>query len=49
MLITPRLDQDVEHDAVLVDGSPQPVAMPTDADRNFVEMPFVARSRTFFT
>ena len=30
MLITPRLDQDVEHDAVLIDGSPQPVAMATD-------------------
>ena len=45
MLIT-RLDQDVEHEAVLVDGSPQPVAMPTDADGNFVEMPFVARSRS---
>ena len=49
MLITPRLDQDVEHDAVLIDGSPQPVATPTDADRDFVEMPFVARSRSPFT
>ena len=26
-----RLDQDVEHVAVLVDGSPQPAAMTTDA------------------
>src|SRR5215469_1265366 len=25
MLIPPRLDQDVEHDAVLIDDSPQPV------------------------
>ncbi len=46
MLITSRLDQDVEHHAVLVDGSPQPVATTTDADRHFVEMPFVARSRS---
>jgi hypothetical protein len=44
MLITSRLDQDVEHDTVLVDRSPQPVAMTTDADRYFVEMSFVAGS-----
>jgi hypothetical protein len=37
MLITSRLDQDVQHDAVLVDGSPQPRPMTTDADRYFVE------------
>ena len=30
---------------MLIDGSPQPVAMTTDADRQFVEMPFIARSR----
>jgi hypothetical protein len=46
MLITSRLDQDVEHDAVLIDGSPQPVATTTDADRHFVEIPIVARSRS---
>ena len=49
MLITSRLDQDVEHDAVLVDGSPQPVAMTTNTVRYFVEMPFVAGSSTTTT
>ena len=38
MLITARLDQDVERDAVLVDGSPQPVAMATpDHDAKAVQ------------
>ena len=39
MLITSRLDQDVEYDSVLVDSLPQPVAMTADANRYFVEMP----------
>ena len=30
---------------MLIDSSPQPVTTATDADRNFVEMPFVARLR----
>jgi hypothetical protein len=33
VLISPRLDQDVEHNTVLVDCSPQPVATAADADR----------------
>jgi hypothetical protein len=33
-----------KHDAVLVNGSPQPVALATDLQRNFVQMPLVAGS-----
>jgi hypothetical protein len=43
------LDQDVEHDTVLINGTPQPVAMTTDANCYFVEMPFVAGSRPSLT
>jgi hypothetical protein len=43
-LITPLLDQDIQRDAVLVNGSPQPVALATDLQRNFVQMPLVAGS-----
>src|SRR5205807_105638 len=49
MLITSRLDQDVQHDAVLVDRPPQPVATTTDTNGYFVEMPFVAGSSTTTT
>ena len=48
-LIATCLDQDVQYDAVLIDGSPQLVTMTTDANRDFIEMPFVARSRSSFT
>src|SRR6266498_5669488 len=44
MRITSRLDQDVQHNAVLVNRSPQPVATTTNTKRHLVEMPFVARS-----
>ena len=38
-LIASLLDQDVQYDSVLVNGSPQPVTFATDLQRNFVEMP----------
>ena len=41
-LIAPLLDQDVQNDSVLVNGSPQPVTFATDLQRNFVQMPLVA-------
>ena len=43
-LIAPLLDQDVEYDAVLVNGSPQPVAFAANLQRHFVQMPLVAGS-----
>jgi hypothetical protein len=48
-LIAPFLDQDVQDDAVLVNGSPQPVAFATDLQGNFVEMPLVAGSHASST
>ena len=43
-LIAPVLDEDVQYDAVLIDGSPQPVAFATDLQRYLVQMPLVASS-----
>jgi hypothetical protein len=37
-----RLDQDVEDDAGLVRGSPQPMLHPGNLERDLIEMPFVA-------
>jgi hypothetical protein len=48
-LIPSVLDQDVQHDAVLVNGSPQPVTFATDLQRNFVQMPLVACSHSSST
>jgi hypothetical protein len=44
-LIAPLLNQDVQYDSVLIDGSPQPVAFAADLQGHFVQMPFVACSR----
>jgi hypothetical protein len=41
-LIAPLLNQDVQHDSVLIKGSPQPMALAADLQRNLVHMPFVA-------
>ena len=43
--ITSALNQDVEHDAVLVDGAPQPVRRPGDLDDDLVKVPLVATAR----
>ena len=43
-MIASVLDQDVQHDSVLVDGSPQPVPLPADLERHLVQMPLVAGS-----
>jgi hypothetical protein len=48
-LIAPLLDQDVQNDSVLVNGSPQPVTFATDLQRNFVQVPLVARSHSSST
>jgi len=44
-LIPAALDQDIEDGAVLVDGAPQVVRHPVDADEYLVKVPLVARSR----
>jgi hypothetical protein len=38
---TADLNQDVEHDSMLVHRSPQPMLPARDADGNFVEVPYV--------
>ena len=43
LLITPRLDQDVQNDAALIDRPPQPVAFAADLQRHFVQVPLIAR------
>src|SRR6185312_7648033 len=44
-LITPALDQYVEHDAVLVDRAPEPVLLAGDLHHNLVQMPLVSGRR----
>src|SRR6266849_2368911 len=41
-LIASLLDQDVQYDAMLINGSPQPVAFAADLQRHLVQMPLVA-------
>jgi hypothetical protein len=42
MLVASALDQDVEHDAGLVHGSPQPILHPGNLEHDLIEMPFIA-------
>src|SRR3954471_5556958 len=44
LLVPPALDQDVEHNPILVDGPPEPVLLAADHQAHFVEMPFIART-----
>ena len=45
-LITSLLHQDVEDNAVLVDGTPEPVSLALDFELHFIEMPLVTRLST---
>lgn len=40
--IAPTLHQDVEDEALLIHGSPQPLPLPTNGDDDLVEVSFVA-------
>ena len=40
--IAPALNQNVEHAALLVDGTPEVMQLAPDADEHLIEMPFVA-------
>src|ERR1700722_15320888 len=42
--IPPRLNEDVEHDAVLVHGTPKIVLHSLDSDEYLVEVPLIPRS-----
>jgi hypothetical protein len=41
-LITPWLNQKVDHVAVLIDGSPKIVLSTIDSNENFVQVPAIA-------
>src|SRR4051812_13709394 len=43
-LVPPLLDENVEHEAILVDGPPEPVLRSPDHQAHFVEVPLVART-----
>jgi hypothetical protein len=43
--VSPALDEDVEHDAVLIYGTPEVVLFALDPDEDLVQDPLVARSR----
>ncbi|KOF14036.1 hypothetical protein AC244_28600 [Ensifer adhaerens] len=40
--IATALDQDLKHEAVLVDGAPQPMFLAGDGDDSLIEVPFIA-------
>src|SRR3954451_22144483 len=42
-LVPPALDEDVEHDPILIDSPPEPVLRSPDRQAHFVQVPFVAR------
>jgi len=42
--ISPALDENVEDEAILIDGAPQPMLFAADRDDDLVQMPFVATS-----
>src|SRR3984957_2970760 len=41
--ITPGLNEDVEHNTILIDSAPKIVLNALDPDKDFVYMPFVSR------
>jgi hypothetical protein len=45
LLVAPALDENIEHEAVLVDGTPEPMLLPGEADDHLIEVPFVATAR----
>src|SRR5215213_1707 len=42
MLVAPALDQDVQHDPVLIHCPPEPVLLPCDLHGNLVEVPCIS-------
>src|SRR3954466_14907745 len=44
LFVPPALDQDVEHDPILVDRSPKPMLLAADHQAHLIQVPFVART-----
>src|SRR4051812_45226975 len=44
LFVPPLLDENVEHDPILIDSPPEPVLLAGDHQAHFVEMPLVART-----
>jgi hypothetical protein len=42
--VSPGLNQDVEHNAILIDGTPEVMLHALDTDEDFIHVPLVARS-----
>src|SRR5438045_9465556 len=49
LLVAPALDENIENEAVLVDGTPEPMLVPGDADDDLIEVPLVATARRALT
>jgi hypothetical protein len=47
-MVTFRLHQDVENNAMLIDGSPEVVSNAIDLEKHLIQMPFVTSLRTAF-
>jgi hypothetical protein len=45
LLVAPALDENIENEAVLVDGTPEPMLLPGESDDHLIEVPFVATAR----
>src|SRR4051794_3145871 len=43
-LVPPLLNQNVEHNPILIDSPPEPVLLAGDHQAHFVEVPFIART-----
>jgi hypothetical protein len=41
--VAPPLHQDIEHVAILVDGAPEIVPLPVNGEKDFIQVPLVAR------
>ncbi len=48
-LVPATLHQDIQHGALLIDGSPQVVPLPVDLEEHFIQVPLVARPCTPLT
>jgi len=43
--VTPALNQNVEHDPMLIDGSPDPMLLTRNTDYDLIQVPFVSGCR----
>src|SRR6266436_1486453 len=49
LLVASAPDENIENEAVLVDGTPEPMFLPGDADDDLIKVPFVATARRSLT